>query len=118
MWSSARASSSPVVTPGRQAARRSSRVRPVNRPARRIRSIWSGVLISRPRSRRPMGSAGSALGYGVERLEDPLRDVLDLAHAVDLVDDAVVAVDLDQRRGLLGVDLLPAPDHVLGVVGA
>ena len=29
-----------------------------------------------------------------------------------------LAVDLDQRLGLLGVDLLAAPDDVLGVVGA
>ena len=32
--------------------------------------------------------------------------------------DAALAVDPDERLGLLGVDLLPAPDHVLGVVGA
>ena len=29
-----------------------------------------------------------------------------------------LAVDLDQRLGLLGVDLLAPPDDVLGVVGA
>ena len=29
-----------------------------------------------------------------------------------------LAVDVDQRLGLLGVDLLPAADDVLGVVGA
>ena len=29
-----------------------------------------------------------------------------------------LAVDPDQRLGLLGVDLLAAPDDVLGVVGA
>src|SRR3954469_20466218 len=110
MWSSARASSSPGLMPGRRAVRRSSRVWPVSRPARRIRSICWGVLISTPRSRRPIGSSGSALGYDVERLEDPLRDVLDLAHAVDLEDDPVLAVDLDQRLGLLDVDLLAAPD--------
>ena len=46
------------------------------------------------------------------------RDLLDLAHAVELEQDPALAVDLDQRLGLLGVDLLPAPDDVLGVVGA
>ena len=43
---------------------------------------------------------------------------LDLAHAVELDQDPALAVDLDQRLGLLGVELLPAPDDVLGVVGA
>ena len=33
-------------------------------------------------------------------------------------EQAALAVDLDQRLGLLGVDLLAAPDDVLGVVGA
>src|SRR4051794_17708085 len=117
MWSSAIASSSPVVIPGRQASRRSSRVWPVSSPARRIRSICSGVLISTPRSRRPIGGSGSALGHDVEGVEDPLRDLVDLAHAVDLEEDAVLAVDLDQRLGLLGVHLLATPDDVLGVVG-
>ena len=45
-------------------------------------------------------------------------DLVDLAHAVDLDQQPAVAVDLDQRLGLLGVDLLAAPDDVLGVVGA
>ena len=44
--------------------------------------------------------------------------VVDLTHPVDLDEDAALAVDLDERLGLLGVDLLAAPDDVLGVVGA
>src|SRR5690348_16504850 len=95
MWSSAIASSSPVVTPGRTASRSTSRVWPVSRPATRIFSIWSGVLISMPRSRKPNALA---LRDVVERAEDPLGDLVDLAHAVDLDHQATVAVDVDQRR--------------------
>ena len=47
-----------------------------------------------------------------------VRHVVDLAHPVDLDEDAALAVDPDERLGLLGVDLLAAPDDVLGVVGA
>src|SRR6185369_3711479 len=113
MLSSASLSSSPVVTPALAAARSSSRVSPTSRPAVRIRSICSGVLISRWRSIRPI--VGSALGYGVERVEDPLGDLLDPAHAVDLVEQAARAIHLDQRLGLLDVHLLATPDDVLGV---
>ena len=47
-----------------------------------------------------------------------LRHLVDVTHAVDLDQDAALAVDLDQRLGLLGVDLLATPDDLLGVVGA
>ena len=47
-----------------------------------------------------------------------VASIVDLAHAVDLDEDAPLAVDVDQRLGLLEVDLLPAPDDVLGVVRA
>jgi sodium-dependent dicarboxylate transporter 2/3/5 len=50
MFSWAIASSSPVLTPGRTSVRRSSRVSPTSNPATRIFAIWSGVLISMPRS--------------------------------------------------------------------
>src|SRR5215207_2549606 len=116
MLVSAMVSSSRVLTPGRTAARSSSRVSPTSRPATRIRSICSGVLISIPRSRNDMG--GSALRDHVEGVEDAARHVRDLTHPVDLDEDAALAVDLDERLGLLGVELLPAPDHVLGVVRA
>src|SRR6187200_2850236 len=115
MWSSAIASSSPVVTPGRTAPRSTSRVWPVRSPARRIFSIWSGVLISMPRSRKPNVLA---LHDVDERVVDPLRDLVDLTHAVDLDHQAAVAVDIDQRRSLVVVDLLAAAYDVLGVVGA
>jgi hypothetical protein len=61
-----------------------------------MRRICSGVLISTPRSRRALQLSWTA----VERLEDALGDLVDLAHAVDLEQDAAVAVDVDQRRGL------------------
>src|SRR6478736_780229 len=116
MLSSAIASSSPVLMPARTLPRSSSSVWPTTRPALRIRSICWGVLISTPRSRRPMTSSG--LRSLVQRLEDALGDVGDLAHAVDLDDEATLLVDGDQRLGLLEVDLLAPPDDVLGVVGA
>src|SRR5262245_59418400 len=115
MWSSASASSSPVVTPAFAAPRRSSRVSPTSRPATRIRSICSGVLISSERSSKPIGDP-SALGYDVEGAEDPLGDFLDGSHAVDLVHDAALLVDADQGFGLLAVHLLATTDDVLGVV--
>src|SRR4051794_6006122 len=117
MLSSAIRSSSPVLIPARTVRRSRSRVRPTTRPAARMRSICSGVLISTPRPSRPM-AAGSALLDVVERVEDPSGHLVDLTGTVDLDEDAVAAVDLDERLGLLGVDLLPAPDDVLGVVGA
>src|SRR5687767_3077435 len=119
MLASARVSSSRVLTPGRTAARSSSRVSPTSSPATRIRSICSGVLISIPRSRNPMALCRpSALRHDVERVEDAGRHLVDLAHPVDLDQDPALAVDPDERLGLLGVDLLAAPDDVLGVVGA
>ena len=54
MASSAMASRSAVVTPGRTAARSTSRVRQTTSPARRIEATCSGVLTSMPRSRQLM----------------------------------------------------------------
>src|SRR4051794_17098089 len=141
MLSSAIASSSAVVTPARTWPRSSSSVRPTTRPARRIASICSGVLISTPRSKRVIAASpppwvwarpprlarppsagppprpGSGLRDDVEGVEDSGGDLVDLTHAVDLDDDAALLVDLDQRLGLLEVDLLAATDDVLGVIG-
>src|SRR6195952_5230760 len=117
MCSSAILSRSPVVTPSFTEERSSSRVSPTRSPATRILAIWSGVLISTPRSRKPIASH-SALVDVLEGLEDPLGDLVDLTHAVDLDEQAAVTVDLDQRLGLLEVELLTAADDVLGVVGA
>src|SRR5262245_13369118 len=99
MWSSAIASRSAVLMPARTWPRSSSSVRPTTRPALRIVSICSGVLISTPRSRRPMTSSG--LRNDVQGLEDPVGDLGDLAHPVDLDDDVALLVDRDQRLGLL-----------------
>src|SRR3954452_1823979 len=117
MFFSAIASRSPVVMPGRTDSRSSSRVSPTSNPATRILRIWSGVLISTPRSRKPIGP-GSALADILERGEDALGDLVDLTHAVDLDEQVAITVDVDERLGLLGVHLLAAPDDVLGVVGA
>src|SRR6478735_1207332 len=119
MLVSASVSSSSVLTPGRTAARSSSSVSPTSSPATRIRSICSGVLISIPRSRNPMTlRRPSALGHDVEGVEDAGGHLVDLTHPVDLDQDAALAVDPDERFGLLRVDLLAAPHDVLGVVRA
>src|SRR6195952_2356382 len=105
MCCSAMASSSPVLIPGRTSGRSSSRVCPTNNPATRILAIWSGVLISIPRSRQPIRPVPStttlALVDFLQRAEDALGDLLDLAHAVDLDQQPSVAVHLDQGLGLL-----------------
>src|SRR3954452_18936777 len=133
MFFSAMASRSPVLMPARTEPRSSSRVSPTSRPATRIFSICSGVLISTPRSRNPMASLFHAhgldypsasltarpplrLGHGLERVEDPLGDLVDLAGAVDLDEQVAIAVHLDQRLGLVGVPLLATPDHLFGVI--
>ena len=118
MLSSAMPSSSAVVMPARTCPRSSSSVWPTTRPAARIASICSGVLISMPRSSSPIRCAGQLSGMTSSASKMRCGDLGDLAEAVDLVDDAARPVDLDQRLGLLEVDLLAAPDDVLGVVGA
>src|SRR5690349_22922832 len=115
MCSAASRSSSPVVTPATVASDSSASVRPTTSPAARIRSIWSGVLISTPRSRNTERSALVDVRHGVE---DPLGDLVHVADPVDLAEQAPAAVDLDERLGLLGVDLLAPPDDVLRVVAA
>ena len=71
--------------------------------------------------------AEQAHGLGLERprrgrcLEGPvdaLGDLVDVTHAVDLAELTALAVDLQQRCRLGGVDLLPVTDHLFGVVGA
>ena len=53
-----------------------------------------------------------------QRVDDPSADLVGVAHAVDLDQQAPAAVDLEQRGGLVGVDLLAVPDDLFGVVGA
>lgn len=47
-----------------------------------------------------------------------IRDVVDVAGAVDLVKQTSGAVLVDEGGGLLAVDLLSALDYPLGVVGS
>ena len=55
---------------------------------------------------------------GGERLHDAIGDDVDLAHAVDLNEQAALGVDVGQRRGGLGIDLEATADDGLGVVSA
>ena len=89
------ASSSPVVMPAAVRSRISARVSPTTSPARRISRIWSGVLVSR-RWRPNITPVVQTLERGLE----PRGDLVDVAHAVDLAQHAVLAVDLGQRGRL------------------
>src|SRR4051812_5815632 len=125
MNSSARRSSSRVVTPGRTAPASISRVRPTSTPASRMRRSCSSV---RPWSRFRRPNIGRSLSLAAlgqtssvvlrESRDDAVRDLVDGAHAVDLDEQAGVLVVLCQRCRLLAVDRLPLADDVLGVVGA
>ena len=73
--------------------------------------------MSAPRSWRPNTlscSVGSLAGDG----QDPVRDLVHLAHAVDTDEQAGVGIVLGEGRGLATVDGLALPDDVLGVIGA
>ncbi len=58
------------------------------------------------------------LGRPVQGGEDTGGDLVDGAEAVDLDQHATRAVDVQQRRSLVGVDLLADPDGLFVVVGA
>src|SRR4051794_3141477 len=112
MCFSATASRSAVVSPGRTVSRSSWSVSPTTRPARRIASTCSRLLYwirSRPSTRRSSAAR-------VEGGNQAAGHVVALAHAVHAREQATLAVHAGQRRGLLGVPLLPATDDVLGVV--
>src|SRR5215217_761553 len=122
MWSSAMASSSPVVTPGRTAARTAAIAPATTRPAPRMSSISCGVLIwiirplhfasSARGERRP---ASSRTASAPERLERPLGDLLDRAHGLDPGQQSLSVVPARERRRLLAVHLEAVP-HGLGLV--
>src|SRR4051794_23327270 len=114
MCSAAIASSSAVVTPGRTASRSSSSVSPTTTPARRIRAICSGDLISIALRSRNIGLSAVRL-QGVDR---PLRDLVDAPLGLDRPQQVAVAVVLDERRSLLVVDLEPVTDRLRLVVVA
>src|SRR5215210_2576300 len=112
MESSAMASSSPVVTPGRTAARTAAIAPATTRPAPRMSSISCGVLIW---IIRPLHFASSARGErrpaprttasAPERLERPLGDLLDRADGVDPGQQSLFVVPARQRGRLLAVHL-------------
>src|SRR3954471_25017065 len=136
MWSSATASSSPVLTPGRTAAFTALIAPAVTRPEARMSSISCGVLIwiMRPlhfassgmRARIPVPPAArtawrclvSARLRTVRPAESGQGaggDLLDLADRIDPREQPFRLVEPRQRRGLFPVDLQAVPDG-LGLV--
>src|SRR5207344_8076 len=59
---------------------------------------------------------GAALAIGIQGSEDSLGYVIDLAEDVDLDKQAARSVDLQQRLGLLGIDLQAYADGFLVVI--
>src|SRR5918998_4572690 len=123
MTCSARASSSPVLIPGRAAAVTADSVRATSAPAVRIASISPGVFssMSRPRqrartARTPLRVPRVTTGPSRPRqgVHEPLEDLVDGADGVHA--HQLGAVVVEQRRGLVAVDLLAVADDVLGVV--
>src|SRR3954471_4312299 len=129
MNSSASASSSPVVTPGRTCSPISASVSATIRPARAICSISWGdlrMIMRNPapaptesapplssRLRRAYGSGKHLLQRGVNLGED----LVDRPVGVEADDIAARrAVVLDERRGLAVVDLEALPDRLRRVV--
>src|SRR5690242_7841933 len=123
---SASASRSPVLTPARAAADTAASARATSAPATAIASISPGVLssMSRPRQRAstartprvmaaPLSRAPSRAREGVH---DPLRHLVHRPHRVH--GHELGAVVVEQRCGLVAVDLLPVADDVLCVVAA
>ena len=58
------------------------------------------------------------LSQSVQGRENPIGDFVDLAETIHLDEQATRAVDLEERRGLIGVDLQAYSDGFLVVVGA
>ena len=135
MWSSATASSSPVVTPGRTAARTACERPAVTSPEARISSISCGGLdldhASTPLREQRDARTGSARHRAAptpqsrarlpgssstpRALERAGRDLLDLTDRVDAGEQALAIVEARQRGGLFPVDLQAVPDG-LGLV--
>ena len=119
MRADAAASSSPVVTPGAIRARdrveRRGRDEPGldHRPQLGGRSCRSSG--AEPRSQ---AAAERIEAARLERRDDALGDLVERSDAVDLVDDAARAVDVEDRRRLALVDREAVGDDLFGVVGA
>src|SRR3712207_6781197 len=129
MWSSAIASSSPVVTPGRTAAVTAFSAPAVTSPEARISSSSCGVLIwiirplhfaSTGRRARGVAPRSACTGAGVRsagcrgpgrcgaRAEGGQRatgHLVDLADRVDAAEQTRLLVEPGQRCGLFPVDL-------------
>src|SRR5829696_2671898 len=122
MYFSAARSRSAVVTPSRTLPSRSLSVRTRMAPAAAILSISSGVLrmITSPyrvraRGRRPR----LELVLHAERGDRRAEVVVHLgraARAVEAVEDVVLVVVVDERRGLVPVHLQALADRLLPVV--
>src|SRR3954447_18315859 len=105
MWSSAMASSSPVLTPGRTAARTAARAPAVTSPEARMSSISCAVLTwimrplhfptsgIRPRSPAPPMIAGLSAPGGQQHAERALRDLLDRPARLDAGEPAFLLVE-------------------------
>src|SRR3954470_18696788 len=135
MWSSAMASSSPVVTPGRTAARTALIAPATTSPAARMSSISCGVLIwiMRPlhfassgmRGRiptpAPMVPRCSSVRARLREVRSAQRghgtrgDLFDLADRVDPREQPFRLVEPRQRRRLFPVDAQAVADR-LGLV--
>src|SRR4051812_44737597 len=137
MWSSAMASSSPVLTPGRTAAFTAAMAPAVTSPEARMSSISCGVLIwiMRPlhfassgrRLRMPavicsplpadraadpsLRARGTVLD--AQRPHRPARDHVDLADGIDPGEQAFTLVEPGHRGSLFLVDVQPVA-HGLG----
>src|SRR5437764_144362 len=120
-------SSSPVVIPGRVFAFSIVRQRASTRPAAAIFSISSGVLrgitltsVERPAAwRLPDGRLQLVLQpEGGEGGANVVVDLARRACAVESAEHGGLVIALDQRRGLLVVDLEPVLDRVGLVVVA
>src|SRR3954468_15009083 len=121
MYFSAARSRSSVVTPSRTLPSRSLSVRTRMAPAAAILSISSGVLRMitaryrvRARRRRPL-----ELVLHAQRGDRGPEVVVDLgraAGAVEAVQDVALVVVVDERRGLVAVDLQAAAHRLLAVV--
>src|SRR6476659_7678132 len=119
MWSSAMASSSPVVMPGATASRTSARVSPTTTPARRMTAISSRDLISSLRSNIELpsrsGRRGGRRRHGLERLDEPLGDPFDRPLGGYGDQQLELVVEPDQRGRVTCVDRQPGA-HRLGQV--
>src|SRR5919112_6867634 len=115
MYFSAARSRSAVVTPSRTLPSSSFSVRTRMAPAAAILSISSGVLrmITAPyrvraAGRRPRPGRPSVLvlhAQGRDRRPEVVVDLGRAAGAVEAVQDVALVVVLDERRGLVAVDL-------------